>query len=465
MTSSDAPHRTSRFPFVARIGAALALGLLVGLVWGEQTAPLARLGSVILDLIKALAAPLLVFAVLDAFLRTQVRARSGCWLLVISGINALAAIAIGLTISNLLQPGRSLVTAETAAYARAQTEYSRMTQSVPDERRIEWFEDLLRLVPDSIARPFVENQILSIVILAVLMGAALRVIKQKQLRSGRAEYRVLEDAVFVVFSALEVVIGWLVQLVPLAVFGVVASTAGRYGLSPLRGLAVYLCVGLLGLGIQILVVYHAWILFVVRRPLRWFWSGARDAVVYAMGTGSSLATLPVTLRCLDRMGVSPQAARLASCVGTNLNNDGILLYEAMAVLFVAQACGIPLAFEQQLTAAASCLIAGIGISGIPEAGLISLLLVLKSTRQIPDELVASVVPLLLTVDWILGRARAMTNVSSDILVATTLDSVATPQSDLHTVTPGAPIDIDGAQVEPKHSARTRAIRQTDPDGI
>ena len=61
-----------------------------------------------------------------------------------------------------------------------------------------------------------------------------------------------------------------------------------------------------------------------------------------MGTGSSLATLPVTLRALDRMGVSPQSARMAACVGTNLNNDGILLYEAMAVLFVAQACGVTL---------------------------------------------------------------------------------------------------------------------------
>jgi Na+/H+-dicarboxylate symporter len=151
-------------------------------------------------------------------------------------------------------------------------------------------------------------------------------------------------------------------------------------------------------------------------PLRTFWAGARNAVVYALGASSSLATLPVTLRCLDRMGVSPQSARLAACVGTNLNNDGILLYEAMAVLFVAQVYGIHLTIGQQLLAAASCVIAGIGIAAVPDAGLISLALVL-ATVGLPGE----IVPLLLTVDWLLSRCRAVTNVSSDFLVAVLLD--------------------------------------------
>ena len=97
------------------------------------------------------------------------------------------------------------------------------------------------------------------------------------------------------------------------------------------------------------------------------------------------------------MGVSPQSARLAACVGTNLNNDGILLYEAMAVLFVAQYYGIPLDFGRQLLAAASCVVAGIGIAGVPEAGLISLALVL-TTVGLPTE----ILPLLLTVDWLLS---------------------------------------------------------------
>jgi Na+/H+-dicarboxylate symporter len=202
---------------------------------------------------------------------------------------------------------------------------------------------------------------------------------------------------------------------------VVAKTVGEFGLAPLKGLAVYVGVGLLGLAIQVLVVYQSWIVVTRSMTLREFWSGAREALVYAMGTGSSLATLPVTLRSLHRMGVSPESARMAACVGTNLNNDGILLYEAMAVLFVAQACGVQLSLTEQILAAAACAVAGIGISGIPEAGFISLLIVLRTVRVIPESQVTQVLPLLLTVDWVLGRARAMTNVSSDMLVAVLLD--------------------------------------------
>jgi Na+/H+-dicarboxylate symporter len=116
------------------------------------------------------------------------------------------------------------------------------------------------------------------------------------------------------------------------------------------------------------------------------------------------------------MKVSPRSARLAACVGTNLNNDGILLYEAMAVLFVAQVYGVELSFGQQLVAAGSCVIAGIGIAAVPDAGLISLTIVL-ATVGLP----LGIVPLLLTVDWLLSRCRAVTNVTSDILVAVLLD--------------------------------------------
>ena len=167
----------------------------------------------------------------------------------------------------------------------------------------------------------------------------------------------------------------------------VARTVGLYGFRSFRGVLAYVGVGSpRAWRSRSSVVYQAWLVLVARMPLRRFWSGAREAIATAIGTGSSLATLPVTLRSLDRMGVSPQSARMAACVGTNLNNDGILLYEAMAVLFVAQAIGVELTVGQQVLAAAACVVAGIGISGVPDAGLISLLIVLK-TVKLPEEAV------------------------------------------------------------------------------
>ena len=164
------------------------------------------------------------------------------------------------------------------------------------------------------------------------------------------------------------------------------------------------------------LVYQAWVVFVARVPVAWFWAALRAPLAYAAGASSSLATLPVTLRSLRAMGVSDSSARMSACVATNLNNDGILLYEAMAALIVAQAYGIDLSLGQQLMVAATCILASVGIAGIPEAGLISLAVVL-TTAKLPLDLL----PLLLSVDWILGRCRAMTNVVGDVLGAVLLD--------------------------------------------
>jgi Na+/H+-dicarboxylate symporter len=130
--------------------------------------------------------------------------------------------------------------------------------------------------------------------------------------------------------------------------------------------------------------------------------------------------VPITLRCLEKMGVSTASARLAACVGTNLNNDGITLYEAMAALFLAQAVGMNLALGQQVVVVLASIMAGAGVAGIPEAGLIVLPLVLGAAG-LPEEIIVIALPLLLPVDWIVARARSGVNVMSDMLVAIFLD--------------------------------------------
>jgi Na+/H+-dicarboxylate symporter len=451
----EAPR--SRFPMVLRIVLGIALGIVVGELFGPRAEPLAQMGTVILEMIKGLAGPLLLFAILDAFLRTAVRARSARLMVGISLTNAAIAIAIGLTLSNTLQPGRSFELTGKAT-STAQAEFQSMARQVAPGRTIDFVKDLVGLLPTSILRPIVENTIISIVILAVLGGLALRKVKMHQLESGETGYRAVEEGISTVYQAIEVILGWVIALVPLAVFGVVARTVGLHGFRSFRFVIPYVGVGVLGLLIQVLIVYQAWLILVARMPLRRFWSGAREAIATAIGTGSSLATLPVTLRSLDRMGVSPRSARMAACVGTNLNNDGILLYEAMAVLFVAQAIGVEMTVGQQLLAAASCVIAGIGISGVPDAGLISLLIVLK-TVKLPEEAVDTVIPFLLSVDWVLGRCRSTTNVVSDMLVAVLLDKLEPDRpEEIPTTLDEGPLDSSEAStvvIDPKERDRDR----------
>jgi DAACS family dicarboxylate/amino acid:cation (Na+ or H+) symporter len=227
-------------------------------------------------------------------------------------------------------------------------------------------------------------------------------------RPSKTLLEVLDRLLLVCHFALNGVIRW----VPLAVFGVVLESTLKNGLAPVGGLSAYLGVALAGLLAQNLFVYLPWIKFKGRIGIRRFWTEAKEPVVYALGANSSLATLPLTLKALDRLKIGKEAQALGACVATNINQDGILLYEAMAVLFVAQYYGVNLSLPEQLLAGLSCVLAAMGVAGVPEAGLISLALVL-TTVGLPTE----VLPLLLSVDWIVARARSATNVMSDLTLA------------------------------------------------
>ncbi len=127
-------------------------------------------------------------------------------------------------------PAAPLRTDETEAFIKARADYGTMTRALgPEGRRIDFFQDLIRLIPTSVVRPFLDNAILSIVLIAVLAGAALRRVKSLQMAAGQGGYRVIEDFVATGYQAIEVMLAWVIQLVPLAVFGVVASTSGKYG--------------------------------------------------------------------------------------------------------------------------------------------------------------------------------------------------------------------------------------------
>jgi Na+/H+-dicarboxylate symporter len=217
-----------------------------------------------------------------------------------------------------------------------------------------------------------------------------------------------------------------VKAVPAAVFGLVAQVVGRSGLAIFAALGPFLGVVLAGFALHALCYYPlaAW-LWGRRSPLEFLRQGA-DAIVTGFSTNSSLATVPVTLRCLtEKLGVSEASARLSACVGTNLNNDGITLYEAMAALFIAQALGIELSLGQQALVVLASLMAGIGIAGIPEAGLVMLPLVL-SAAGLPPAVVAVAVSFVLPVDWVIARCRSGVNVMGDMVVAVMLDGQRAP---------------------------------------
>lgn len=401
----------ARIPFYAVVFLAMVAGIAAGPLLGMRAAGLGEVGKLVIQLIKAVATPLLFFAILNAVLTTRVEGKAALRMIVVATINVSIALALGLGVSNMLRPGEHLSITTSAENAEAAAKYA--------GKKVDFVATLTSYIPSSFVTPFSENIVIGVILIALVLGFGMRKVKAELERDGKTTFAPVENAIGVMLRTVEVVLSWVLYLVPFAVFAVAAKTVGEYGFAPLKGLAIYVAAGLLGLVVHVATTYQLWIVLVARMSLARFWREAREPVVTALGVNSSLATLPVTLRALDRLGVSKSSSTLGACVGTNLNNDGIVLYEGMAVLFVAQAAGIHLSLGDQLLAAVTCIVAGMGVAGVPEAGFVSLALVLN-TVGLPIE----ILPLLLAVDWIIARARSATNVLSDMVLSIVLDRFA-----------------------------------------
>lgn len=387
---------------------ALIIGAVVGKVFGTSLSGLGEIGKVVITLIKAAATPLLFFVILNSILTSEVSGKLGGKMMMVAAFNSVCALIIGIGLSKIFNAGHSLSEIHSSiAPSDMLTKYA--------GQKINFVESIKGYFPESFVKPFVDNAVISLIFVALILGFALRKVRTHASPGEKELIEKFSNLLGLITKTFEVALTWLVHLVPLAVFGVVAKTVGEFGFEPLRGLGQYVGIGLLGLSLHVFIVYQGWLLF-KGISLIHFWKTVRSTVIYAWGVNSSLATLPLTLKTLSELKVSKKASTLGACVGTNFNNDGILLYEGMAVFFVAQAAGIEMSLGTQLIAAMVCVMGTIGIAGIPEAGFITLSLVL-TTVGLPTE----ILPMLLTVDWILGRGRSVVNVLGDMTVSIAID--------------------------------------------
>jgi len=270
-------------------------------------------------------------------------------------------------------------------------------------------------VPQSLLGPLGDNgKVIGVIFIAVALGIALR-------RVRRMPVATVEDLVNIALGTLVVILHWIIEVVPLAVFGMVASIVGVKGFADFLALGAFVLAVLTALALQscyylVRIWFGSWV-----SPLDLL-RGGRDALVMAFSTASSTATMPLTYSCLkDRVGIREESASLGSLVGANFNNDGTALYEAMSALFVSQMLAKNLGPSQQLMVVLTSVVASVGAAGIPEAGLVTMTLVFNAV-DLPIEYIA----LLLTVDWFLDRCRTAINVLGDMNVSCLLDGKHRP---------------------------------------
>jgi Na+/H+-dicarboxylate symporter len=401
-----------KIPLYLQIVIALIIAVIVGVLLGAGNPildkdiidHLALPCTLILKALRTLATPLIFLAILHTFLTAEIPSKSGRKLSILLITNTVVAIAIGLLVANVLRPGSA-----GQALATAPTTKSTLKQLDP-------WGLIADIIPDSVIKPLVDNNVISLIFVALAFGIVLRAIKTEQLSKGKNDYRSIEQIIGVLFEAVINILHWVIALVPIAVFGIVSKTIALQGFAPFKALGSFVLAVIVALLLQATyyltrVKLGSWV-----SPTR-FLQGGSDALITAFSTASSTATMPITFESLiKKVGLRESSASLGALVGSNFNNDGTALYEAMSALFISQVIGQHLTLVQQLMVMLTSIVASVGAAGIPEAGLVTMTLVFSSVG-LPTEYIA----ILITVDWFLDRCRTAINVMGDMTVSAVID--------------------------------------------
>jgi Na+/H+-dicarboxylate symporter len=402
----------NKIPLYLQIVVALIIAVIVGVLLGAGNPILAKdviehlalPSTLILKALRTLATPLIFLAILHTFLTAEIPGNSGRKLSILLITNTLVAIAIGLGVANVLRPGasgQSLVVSQSKKEA---------------VKQLDPWGLLSDIIPDSVVKPLVDNNVISLIFVGLAFGIVLRAIKTEQINRGKTEYLAIEQVTGLLFDAVIRILHWVIALVPIAVFGIVAKTIALQGFAPFKSLGSFVLAVIVALLLQAAyyltrVKFGSWV-----SPQR-FIKGGSDALITAFSTASSTATMPITFGALiEKIGLRESSASLGALVGSNFNNDGTALYEAMSALFISQVLGQNLTLVQQVMVMLTSIVASVGAAGIPEAGLVTMTLVFSSVG-LPTEYIA----ILITVDWFLDRCRTAINVMGDMTVSALID--------------------------------------------
>jgi Na+/H+-dicarboxylate symporter len=402
----------SKIPLYLQIVVALIIAVIVGMLLGAGNPVLAKdviehlalPSTLILKALRTLATPLIFLAILHTFLTAEIPGNSGRKLSILLITNTLVAIAIGLGVANVLRPGAS---GQSLVVSQGKKEVV---------KQLDPWGLLSDIIPDSVVKPLVDNNVISLIFVGLAFGIVLRAIKTEQINRGQHEYLAIEQVTGLLFDAVIRILHWVIALVPIAVFGIVAKTIALQGFAPFKSLGSFVLAVIVALLLQAAyyltrVKFGSWV-----SPQR-FIQGGSDALITAFSTASSTATMPITFGALiEKIGLRESSASLGALVGSNFNNDGTALYEAMSALFISQVLGQNLNLVQQVMVMLTSIVASVGAAGIPEAGLVTMTLVFSSVG-LPTEYIA----ILITVDWFLDRCRTAINVMGDMTVSALID--------------------------------------------
>ena len=383
----------------------ISMGGLCGWIFGKEMLVVEWMGEMFLDTLKMLVIPLIISSMIVGITGLGDIRKVGkagtitlIYFLSTSGI----AVMVGIIVVNIMQPGLGV----------------ELTTDIPEKvagkESIGITDILTSFVTPNLFESMAKMEILPIIMFSLVFGGVLTTLGEK----GKL--------VISVFDGINIAIMKIVHLVmyfaPLGVFALVSSKLGAAGggdlfLAELLKIGKFAITVILGLMIHALITLPAILFFVAKQnPLTYF-RNMSNALTTALSTASSAATLPVTIECVEEENkISRRTTLFVIPLGATVNMNGTALYESIAAIFIAQMVGIHLELSDQILIFLTATLAAIGAAGIPEAGLVTMVIVLQAVG-LPLEGIG----MLLSIDWFLDRIRTSVNVWGDSIGAAVVD--------------------------------------------
>ena len=393
----------------------IILGILVGIFLHGREFPLVAtvltfIGQVFIRLIQMVVIPLVVSAIIIGITSVgdnKQLGKFGSKMILYYGILTTIAVTIGTTLALLVKPGTGAAH-YIAANIASDVQASVATAMQEQGNVLNLF---LNFIPNNPFAAISSGNMVSIILFIVLFALALAKVGDV----NRPIVSFFES----VFAATMKITDWIMLFAAPGVFALTASAVSSFGGGIFAAISKYLLVLLVGFGLQMFIVYPLFLKCFSKVSAIMLFSAIAEAMMVAFGTASSSATLPLTIACCEKRGISHKISSFVLPLGATLNFDGTALLQTVAVIFLAQAYSVPLTPFLIIQIAILAIVASSTCAGIPGGGLITIALILNGMGLSPEQLVAGFA-FLFTIERITDMFRTTLNVMSDAVVAATI---------------------------------------------
>ena len=413
-----------KIPLHVQILLSLALGLVYGFIavqmdWIKFTENwISPWGTIFVGLLRLIAVPLVIASLIvgvASLSDLKKLSRIGGKTIVLYLFTTIIALTIGVSLANIINPGLSMPTeVKDQLQSLYQEDVSTKSSIAVKNKENGPLQFLVNAVPTNVFMAVSNNKaMLQIVFFALLFGISLVQIKKQNAKPMIDFFSSAND---VVVKMVDIIM----LMAPLGVFALIAKTVTGFAghgtdhvLDLLTSLGLYCLTVILGLGIHTFLILPCFLKLFTPIKILDFFRGIVPVQLLAFSTSSSSATLPLTMeKAQKELGVSEEVSSFVLPLGATINMDGTGLYQAVAAIFISQALGMNLEFNEQMIIILTAVLASIGTAGVPSAGIIMLVVILESVG-VPSSGIA----LILGVDRILDMLRTTTNVTGDTVVA------------------------------------------------